>query len=78
MNHDLFGYFPQPGPHPQAPFPHHLIPTPNQPRLGAENMRQLAYRYLDHPDGRVRMVCTEEAIAGGFRTVIIVETPNVL
>jgi hypothetical protein len=76
----LFGYFPQPvapGP-PQAAFPHpliHRIPTPNQHR--AENLRRLANRYLDHPNVLVRMVCTEEGTAGGFQTVIIVETPNV-
>lgn len=80
QEHDLFGYFPQhvaPGP-PQAAFPHpfvHRIPTPNQAR--AENLRRLAARYLDHPSALVRMVCTEEGTAGGFKTVIILETPNI-
>jgi hypothetical protein len=80
QEHDLFGHFPQhaaPGP-PQAAFPHPFIPqipTPNQSR--AENLRRLAARYLDHPSVMVRMVCTEEGIAGGFKTVIILETPNV-
>ena len=74
-----FGYVPQPvapGP-PQAAFPHpfiHRIPTPIQ---HAENLRRLANRYLDHPNALVRMVCTEEVTAGGFKTVIILETPNV-
>ncbi|KAF8488378.1 hypothetical protein F5888DRAFT_1296516 [Russula emetica] len=71
--HALVGYFP-PGP-PQDALPHPLIPIPNQPR--AENLRRLAHLHLDRPGAQVRMVCTEEGTAGGFKVVIILETPNV-
>ena len=77
QGHDSFGYFHQhvaPGPPQAAAFPH-PIPTPNQSR--AENLRRLAARYLDHQSALVRMVCTEEDVAGGFKTVIILETPDV-
>ena len=76
VNQDPFGYFPQnvgPGP-PQAAFPQPLV---HRDHLRCENLRQLASRYLDHPGAQVRMVSTEEGTAGGFKTVIILETPNV-
>jgi hypothetical protein len=78
QEHDAYGYLPQhvaPDP-PQAAFPFiHRVPTPNYPR--AENLRRLANRHLDHPGAQVRMVCTEEGTAGGFKVVIILEMPNV-
>ncbi|KAI0270062.1 hypothetical protein BGY98DRAFT_1012478 [Russula aff. rugulosa BPL654] len=73
VNQEPFGYV---GPGPlQAAFPQpsiHRMPPPNQP-----NLRRLANRYLDHPGAQIRMVSTEEGIAGGFKVVIILETPDV-
>ena len=79
LNQDLLGYVPQnvgPG-LPQAAF---LQPNihPGQPRAAAENLRQLADRYLDHPGGRLRMISTDEGPAGGFIVAIILEIPNIL
>ncbi len=63
---------------PQAAFAHpsiHRIPIPNQQR--EVNLRRLANRYMDHLEGQIRVVSTEEGIDGGYKTMIIVETPDI-
>jgi hypothetical protein len=48
---------------------------PNQ--AGAENLRQLANRYLHHPDAQVGMVSMEAGAAGRFKVVIMLESHDV-
>jgi hypothetical protein len=60
---------------PGPAFPHpfvHRIRTPNQ--AGAENSRQLASRYVHHPDAQVRMVYVEVAAPGRFNIVIMLDS----
>ena len=76
LERNSFGYGHQhnvlaPGP----AFPHpfaHRIPTPNQ--AGAENFRQLASRYVHHPDAQVIMVYMEAEAPGRFNVVIILDS----
>ena len=51
------------------------IPTLNQGR--EENLRQLAARYLCHPDAQVGMVSMEAGDAGRFKIVIMLESDEV-
>jgi hypothetical protein len=76
------GYAPRPdaldsGP---ATFPDQFAyqppPIPDQP--AAENLRQLAIRYLRYPDSQVKQVCTETGAAGSCKVLITVEIANVL
>ena len=74
LERNPFGYGHQhnaPGP----AFPHPYVyqnPTPIQ--AGAENFRQLASRYVHHPDAQIRMICTEVAAPGRFNVVIKLES----
>jgi hypothetical protein len=67
---DPFGHAPQ---HPQAAFPHHGIPIPDQPR--PEDLRRLASRYWYHPNAQVGMVSVEEGTTGQYTVVITLKTP---
>ena len=79
--HDFFANAPQHVPpfHDQAtspePFAHHL-PTPHQPP--AENLRQLALRYLHRPDSQVDLVSIGAGPAALCKVVIVVELADVL
>ncbi|KAF8475316.1 hypothetical protein DFH94DRAFT_119620 [Russula ochroleuca] len=81
LERNPFGHVPQHNaPDPvQAAFSHpfvHRIPTPTQ--AGAENLRQLASRYLQHPDAQVDMVSMEAGAVGRFKIVIILRLHDVL
>jgi len=59
-----------------GPFAYQLPPVLDQP--AAENLRQLAIRYLRDPDSQVKLVCMEPGAAGSCKVVITVEIANVL
>ena len=80
QQHDFSVYAPQHVPpfHAQAapePFAHHLL-TPDQ--LPAENLRQLALRYLRRPDSQVDRVSIGAGAAPLCRVVIVLELADVL
>lgn len=54
----------------------HEGPAPGE--VTAEILRQLASRYLDHPDSQVDMVRVERDPVGGFRVIIALEIQAVL
>jgi len=56
----------------------HQMPAPDQPRAAAENLRQLASRYLNHPDSRVDLFYMEPGAGADCDVVIILKMPNVL
>jgi len=55
----------------------HQIPTPSQPLAAAEDLRQLASRYLNHPDSRVNGFNMELEATGFYDVVIKFRMPNV-
>jgi len=82
LEYDIFGDAAQPAQDGTAPdglnaWPHE-DPAPGE--TTAEILRQLASRYLDHPDSQVDMVRVERDPAGGFRVIIALEiqVPGVL
>jgi len=54
----------------------HQIPAAGQPLAAAENIRQLASRYLNHPDSRVDMFYMEPGAAGDCDVMIKLKIPN--
>jgi len=52
------------------------MPTPDQP--SAENLRQLALRYLHRPGSQVDLVSIGAGAAGRCKVVIAVELADVL
>ncbi|KAH9962633.1 hypothetical protein BC827DRAFT_202582 [Russula dissimulans] len=85
QGHGPFGYGQAPqhvarGPDPAAFHDRffHQMPAPGQPLAAAENLRQLAGRYLNHPDSRVDLFYMEPGAAGDCDVVIILKMPNVL
>jgi hypothetical protein len=77
QGHDVFGDLAQPPPAGIAPgglnaWPHE-VPVPGEP--ATEILRQLASRYLDHPNSTVDTVRVELSPAGGFRVIIALEIP---
>jgi hypothetical protein len=57
-----------------VPYPQAALP-PDQHR--EDNLRQHVNRFMGHPEGRIRVVSTEEGIAGGYKTVIVIDTPDI-
>ena len=72
LEYDLFGDAPQPAQAGTAPDGLNAWPREDLApgEATAEILRQLASRYLDHPDSQVDMVCVERDPAGGFRVII--------
>jgi len=44
----------------------------------AENLRQLAYRYVDHPGSQIDAVCTERTSTGRYKVTAALEMINLL
>ncbi len=75
LEYNIFGDAAQPAQAGTAPDGLNAWPH-EDPALGeatAGILRQLASRYLDHPDSQVDMVCVERDPAGGFRVIIALE-----
>jgi len=75
QEHDIFGDVAQHPPAGTAPdglnaWPHE-VPVPGEP--ATEILRQLASRYLEHPDSQVDTVRVELSPTGGFRVIIALE-----
>jgi len=80
QGHGPFGYGQAPQHVARSPDPaaFHQMPAPRQPLAAAENLRQLAGRYLNHPDSRVHLFYIEPGAAGDCDVVIILKMPDVL
>jgi len=82
QDYAILGYAPQPDAldsglaafHDQSAY--QPPPAPDQP--AAENLRQLAIRYLRYPNSQVKLVCIEPGAAGSCKVVITVEIANIL
>jgi hypothetical protein len=75
--HPIFPYDPQHTP----PFPAIPVPIANWIPRGqpaGENLRRLAFRYLQHPDSQVDLVSMEPGPAGLCKVVIVLELADVL
>jgi len=80
-DHDHLGYAPQhvaPGPAQAAFHPPFVYQAPISGQLREDNLRQLARRFLHHPDSRVNIVRMRPGAAGRFEIVIVLEASDVL
>lgn len=74
LEYDIFGDAAQPAPANTAPDGLNAWPHDDPaPGATAENLRQLASRYLDLPGSQVDMVHVERDPAGRFRVIIALE-----
>jgi hypothetical protein len=66
-----------PGPT-QAAVPSEDYTPPSSPPTAEYTLRQVASRYVNHPDSQVDAVCTERASAGRYKVTIALEVTGLL